>query len=51
MFPVKNMGSQKLISDRQQMEDILSKAKFIHLALYYAETRIDIIDAEIMVSF
>jgi hypothetical protein len=24
MFPVKNMGSQKLISDRQQMEDILS---------------------------
>ncbi|WP_410510007.1 pyridoxamine 5'-phosphate oxidase family protein [Methanosarcina hadiensis] len=32
------MGNQKLISDRQQIEDILSKAKFIRIALSYAET-------------
>lgn len=32
------MGSQKLISDRQQIEDILSKAKFLRLALSDAET-------------
>ncbi len=32
------MGSQKLISDRQQIEAILSKAKFLRLALSDAET-------------
>ena len=32
------MGSQKLISDRRQIEDILSKAKFIRIALSDDET-------------
>jgi nitroimidazol reductase NimA-like FMN-containing flavoprotein (pyridoxamine 5'-phosphate oxidase superfamily) len=32
------MGIKKAISDRQQMEDILSKAKFLRLALSDAET-------------
>src|SRR5512145_1123994 len=32
------MGSEKLIQDLQKMEDILSKAKFLRLALYDAET-------------
>lgn len=38
LFQVKKMGSQKLISDRQQIENTLSKAKFIRIALSDSET-------------
>jgi len=37
-FSGETMGSQKLIQDPQQIEDILAKAKFIHLALSNTET-------------
>ena len=37
-FKVERMGSKELIQDQQQMEEILSKAKFLRLALSNSDT-------------
>jgi nitroimidazol reductase NimA-like FMN-containing flavoprotein (pyridoxamine 5'-phosphate oxidase superfamily) len=38
LFKVKRMGSKELIKDPQQIEEIISKARFLRLALSESST-------------